>query len=145
MKKIIVALIFAVCMALPALAQSASDSSKPIWDHGDNVSEYVYYSTPIYSIMQSRDAYIVFYQQQNLNVATTVIPKKWQVNNENKKLFFRNKAPGLDSFITVFYKNGEFHHVVVTVNPDVRDPVWKVAPSSAKIDVEGIETLDIKF
>ncbi len=147
MKKIITAIILAACMAIPALAQSNSDSSKPIWDHGDNVSEYFYYTTPIYSIMQTADAYVVFYQKQNLSVDTVVIPKTWQVAGENKKLYFRNKTPGLDSYITVFYKGGDFHHVVLTANPDIRDPIWTIAPagSSSKISTDGIETLDIKF
>lgn len=145
MKKIIMALIFATCMVIPALAQSNSESQKPVWDHGDNVSDYTYYTAPIYKIMQSKDAYVIFYQQQNLSVATAVLPKSWQKTGENKKLYFRNKAAGLDSYVTVFYKAGEFHHVVVTVNPDVRDPVWAVAPAGAKIEADGVETLDIKF
>ena len=145
MKKIIMAAVLAACMVIPALAQSNSDSSKPIWDHGDNVSSYNYYTTPVYSIMQTAEAFVVFYQKQDLSVDTVVIPKSWQVAGENKKLYFRNKAPGLDSYITVFYKEGQFHHVVLTANPDMRDPIWKIAPSTAKVDTDGIETLDIKF
>lgn len=144
MKKFIAAIIFAACLAIPALAQ---DAEKPVWDHGDNVSEYNYYSTPIYSIMQTKDAYIVFYQQQSLSVASVVIPKDWQKLAENKKLFFRNKAAGLDSYMTAFYKNGEFHHVILTVTSDRRDPIWTVAPVSiaSKISAEGIDTFDVKF
>ena len=145
MKRFIMAVILAACMVIPALAQSNSDSSKPIWDHGDNVSEYTYYTTPIYSIMMTREAYVVFYQVQDLSISKVIIPKTWQVAGEGKKLYFRNKTPGLDSYITVFYKEGQFHHVILTANPDMRDPIWKIAPSTAKVDTDGIETLDIKF
>ncbi|MBO5608375.1 MAG: hypothetical protein J5930_10865 [Treponema sp.] len=146
MKKIIIAALLAACMAIPALAQSsASESETPIWNHGDNVSEMVYHSAPVYSITMTRDAYVVFYQTQGMKVDTAVIPKDWAKRGENKKLYFRNKAPGLDTYITVYYRNGNFDHVVLTANPDIRDPVWHIAPSYTKVDVSGIETLEVDF
>ncbi len=145
MKKIILAVLMAACMVIPALAQSSSSGSTPIWDHGDNVSEITYHSTPIYSIMQTKDAYVVFYQTQGLKVETVVIPKDWQKAGDDKKLYFRNKAPGLDSYMTVCFKEGSFHRVILTVNPSRLDPIWDVAPSYTKIDVSGIDSLDVKF
>jgi hypothetical protein len=145
MKKIIIAALLAVCMAIPALAQSNSSDSTPIWNHGDNVSDITYHSTPVYSIMQTKDAYVVFYQTQGLKVEKTIIPKDWQKAGEDKKLYFRNKAPGLDTYMTVVYKGGSFHRVILTVNPSKLDPVWDVAPSYAQVDASGIDTLEVKF
>ena len=100
MKKIIMAVLMAACMVIPALAQSSSSDSTPIWDHGDNVSDITYHSTPIYSIVQTREAYVVFYQTQGLKIGKVVIPKDWQKAGDDKKLFFRNKAAGR-------FKNGD--------------------------------------
>ena len=35
--------------------------------------------------------------------------------------------------------------VILTVNPSRLDPIWDVAPSYTKIDVSGIDSLDVKF
>ena len=59
--------------------------------------------------------------------------------------YFRNKAPGLDTYMTVVYKGGSFHRVILTVNPSKLDPVWDVAPSYAQVDASGIDTLEVKF
>ncbi|MBP5358514.1 MAG: hypothetical protein J6Y69_04930 [Treponema sp.] len=143
MKKIIMALAVALAVTVSAVAQSSS-SSTPIWNHGDNVSEVSYESVPIYKILQTTDAYIVIYLARGMKVESQVIPKEWEKRGDNKKLYFRNKAAGLDSLMTVFYKGGSFDHVVLTVTLDKMDPLWAVAPHGTKVDTN-IDSLDIKF
>lgn len=143
MKKIIMALAVALAVTVSAVAQSSS-SSTPIWNHGDNVSELSYQSVPIYKIMQTKDAYIVFYLGHGMKVESQVIPKDWAKRGDEKKLYFRHKAPGLESSMTVFYRGGSFDHVILTVEPNPMDPLWAVAPHGTKVDTN-IDSLNIKF
>ncbi len=143
MKKIIMALVVGLAVTVSAVAQSSS-SSTPIWNHGDNVSDISYESVPIYKILQTRDAYIVIYLARGMKVESLVIPKEWEKRGEENKLRFRNKAAGLDSLMTVFYKGGSFDHVILTVNINKMDPIWAVAPNGTKVDTN-VDSLDIKF
>ncbi|MBO4320570.1 MAG: hypothetical protein J5857_08890 [Treponema sp.] len=143
MKKIIMALAVALAVTVSAVAQSSS-SSTPIWNHGDNVSDVSYESVPIYKILQTTDAYIVIYLARGMKVESLIIPKEWGKYGDGKKLYFRNKAAGLDSSMTVFYKGDSFDHVILTVNLNPLDPLWGIAPHGTKVDTN-IDTLDIKF
>lgn len=147
MKKILTALLLAACLAVPVIAQDASadtsETTKAIWDHGDNVSSLSYYKVPVYQIWDQQDAYIVFYQKQNLKVGTITVPKSWAAK-ESRKLQFRNRAKQESSTLTVYYKDGEFHKVVLTVSPSKQDSVWGIAPNGTKVDTN-IEAIDFKL
>ncbi len=147
MKKILTALLLAACLAVPVIAQETSsdtsETTKAIWDHGDNVSPLSYYKVPIYQIWDQKDAYVVFYQKQDLKVGTITVPKTW-ANKESRKLQFRNRPKQETSTLTVYYKDGEFHKVVLTVSPSRQDSVWSTAPNGTKIDAN-VETIDFKL
>ena len=148
MKKFIAAIVFATCMLIPALAQNNSgEKTTPVWDHGDNVSDFSYENIPIYQIWDHKDAYVVFYESQNLKTHSLTLPKKWTVAGEEgrKKLQFRNKSKGLPSYITVFYRGGEFYKAIITVSSDRTDPVWAVAPHGYDIGDTNPSTLEIKY
>ena len=146
MKKFISALLLAVCLVIPALAQEDSSSENtPIWDHGDNVSSMSYRSAPIYKIMDQTDSYVVLYQKQNLKVGTAVIPKKWAKLGEERKLFFRNKPADVEPYMTVFYKDGEFYKVLLTVSASRGDSVWGVVPNGTKVEGTDTDTLSVEF
>ena len=52
MKKILTALFVAAVLAVSSFAVDSSSSSTPIWDHGDNVSEYSYRNVGVYRMVQ---------------------------------------------------------------------------------------------
>ena len=142
MKKVILALLAAACLAVPALAQEdsgSSESTTPVWDHGDNVSDLFYYNVPVYRVYDQKDAYVVMYQKQGLDVGKVVLPKKWAQGNEGRKLFFRNKAKGLGSYMSVFYK------AVLTVSNNRADAVWGVISNSVHIEGTDADTLEMEF
>lgn len=148
MKKLILALLLATCMLIPALAQqNGSDAKTQVWDHGDNVSDISYENIPIYQIWDHKDAYVVFYESQDLKINHLTLPKKWTVAGDDgrKKLQFRNKSKGLPSYITVFYRNGDFYKAVVTVSSNRSDPVWAVAPHGYDIGDTDPSTLQIRY
>ena len=145
MKKALLALMLAACFVIPALAQeSNTDASKPIWDHGDNVSNITYRTVQVYKVYDQIAAYIVLYQMQGSKIGQAVIPKAWGKIGTQKKLWFRNKAKKLTSSMTVFYKDDQFLKVVLTVSPKRNDAVWQIAPAGTTVNAD-VETLDIVY
>ena len=143
MKRLIAALVLAACIAIPALAQN-SESTKPIWDHGDNVSPYSYRNVNVYRILDHQDAYVVLYEKQGIKIGKAVLPKKW-AKEQPRKLIFRNKPKGMGTYMTVIYNEGEFYKVMVTLSPSRLDSVWGTVPTGAKIDGLDSDTLQIEF
>ncbi len=145
MKKIIMALLVAAVLAVSSFAQSTSSSDTPIWDHGDNVSEFSYRNVGVYRIFDQADSYIVLYEKQSLEIGKVVIPKAWFKTSAPRKLDFRHKPAGMGTYMTVLYKNGEFYKVFLTVNPKRSDPVWAVADPHARMEITNADSLDIEF
>ena len=143
MKRLIAALVLAACIAIPALAQN-SESTKPIWDHGDNVSPYSYRNVNVYRILDHQDAYVVLYEKQGIKIGKAVLPKKW-AKEQPRKLVFRNKPKGMGTYMTVIYNEGEFYKVMVTLSPSRLDSVWGTVPTGTKVSGTDADTLDIEF
>ncbi|MBR1911871.1 MAG: hypothetical protein IJ828_05905 [Treponema sp.] len=141
MKKLLLALIVAASIVLPALAQEAA---KPIWDRGDNVSNLTYRNVQVYKVYDQLDSYIVLYEKQSTEIGQLVIPKKWASGNVDRKLVFHQKVKNVGSYMSVFYKDGEFYKVILNVPLDKRDAVWSVAPNGMQVDTN-IESLKVDF
>mgnify|MGYP006916023068 CR=1 FL=1 len=141
MKKLLLALIVAASIVLPALAQEAA---KPIWDKGDNVSNLTYRNVQVYKVYDQLDSYIVLYEKQSTEIGQLVIPKKWASGNVDRKLVFHQKVKNVGSYMSVFYKDGEFYKVILNVPLDKRDAVWSVAPNGMQVDTN-IESLKVDF
>ena len=77
MKKVLAAFFIAVLLVLPSFADDNAPKEKPLWDHGDNVSNISYRNYQIYKILDQLDAYVVLYEQHGVNIGQAVIPKKW--------------------------------------------------------------------
>ena len=63
------------------------------------------------------------------------IPKSWAYQgvgteaHKNHKLYFRNRVKTLNNMMTVYYKDGSFYKVILTVSNSRTDDVWAVAPN----------------
>lgn len=139
MKKLLLALIMAASMVIPALAQD-----KPIWDRGDNVANISYENVQIYRVYDQLDAYIVLYEKQSTEVGQLVIPKSWATGKTDRKLTFHEKVKNVGSYMSVFYRDGEFYKIILNVPSDRREAVWAVAPNGTKVDTN-FETLNIEY
>lgn len=145
MKKIILSLLIAITAIFTVSAKPVAynETSEENW------SKISYTNIPILKILDSRDAYVVIYQKNKIGVGQTVIPKNWSRGNpENpRKLKIRNIGSGkLKSFITVVKKEGEFHHVVLSVPANRQNPVWGVISYKNTVpdtDKETLEELDL--
>ena len=93
MKKFLISVILAALTAASVMAQDAQ-AAKPVWDHGDNVSDLSYQNVFIYKVLDHKDAYIVMYAKQGMKVGTTIVPKSWSAQTP-RKLDIRNKPKGL--------------------------------------------------
>ena len=127
-------------------SESSGEKSKPVWDHGDNVSKLMYKNFRIYKIYDQRDAYIVLYERQGLKVGTAVIPKKWASNSEGaRKLYFRTLPKGLDPYMTLIQEDGEFSKVWIAAPVNRFDSLWAVAPTGTKVDGTDADTLELEY
>lgn len=150
MKKLLFALVLAAGMVTAVFAQDAK--AKKIWDHGDNVSDLSYQNFVVSRIYDSSDAYIVLYEKAGYEVGKVAIPKSWAYQgttveaHKTHKLFFRNRIKTLAPMMTVYYKNGEFYKVILTVSNNKADGTWAVAPNGYESGVNQEATsIDVAF
>ena len=134
MKKLLFALVLAAGMLIPAISQEKT-SEKPVWDHGDNVSDLTYQNYVVSRVYDSVDAYTVLYEKAGYKLGKVSIPKSWAYQgvgteaHKNHKLYFRNRVKTLNNMMTVYYKDGSFYKVILTVSNSRTDDVWAVAPN----------------
>ncbi len=150
MKKLLFALVLAAGMVTAVFAQDAK--AKKIWDHGDNVSDLSYQNFVVSRIYDSSDAYIVLYEKAGYEVGKVAIPKSWAYQgttveaHKTHKLFFRNRIKTLAPMMTVYYKNGEFYKVILTVSNNKADGTWAVAPNGYESGVnQDATSIDVAF
>lgn len=150
MKKLLFALVLAAGMVTAVFAQDAK--TKKIWDHGDNVSDLSYQNFVVSRIYDSSDAYIVLYEKAGYEVGKVAIPKSWAYQgttveaHKTHKLFFRNRIKTLAPMMTVYYKNGEFYKVILTVSNNKADGTWAVAPNGYESGVnQDATSIDVAF
>lgn len=90
MKKFFAAAVLAIAMILPAVSQENNEQTKqPVWNHGDNVSTISYQNVRIFKIYDQKDAYVVLYEKQGIDIGTAVLPKngsKMKTELENSTL-----------------------------------------------------------
>lgn len=141
MKKLI-AILFIVAAMLArtfAVPVAYNESSEENW------SSISYRNVPILKILDSKDGYVVLYQKGKIGTGRTVIPKSWNRGNpENPRKLKVRFLPGgkLKSFMTVVKKDGEFHHVVLTVPENRNDSVWGVISYRQSVEGTDKETLE---
>lgn len=150
MKKLLFALVLVAGMVTAVFAQDAK--AKKIWDHGDNVSDLSYQNFVVSRIYDSSDAYIVLYEKAGYEVGKVAIPKSWAYQgttveaHKTHKLFFRNRIKTLAPMMTVYYKNGEFYKVILTVSNNKGDGTWAVAPNGYESGVnQDATSIDVAF
>lgn len=146
MKKILLALVFAASMIFSAAAEESKESSKPVWDHGDNVSNVSYENVRFYKIYDAKDAYVVLYEKEGVKIGTAVLPKKWTENKDGpRKLIFRSAPKKISPYMTVIKKDGEFKRVWLTLPLNRFNPIWAMAPAGMPVEGTDAETLNIEL
>lgn len=141
MKKLFIALTLFVSVAAAAVfAQVAKDKTKYPYQEA-NIS---YTNVQIYKILDHKDAYIVIYPKSGMNVGQVSIPKKWYKDNP-KKLRMRILPKGMQAYMSVFSKEGNFDYVLLTVPTNRTHEVWGVADSNLVINDADKDSLTVEF
>lgn len=106
-----------------------------------------YRNVPVYKVLDQRDAYIVMYAKGHRDVGSVTVPKKWYSSNEGTgaKLAFRALPRGMQSYMTVIYREGAFERVILTMPTSKAASVWGVADSGTQVDDIDKETLEIEY
>ena len=126
---------------------SASAKEKADYKYEFQESEVSYRNVQIYKVLDHKDAFIVMYAKGRRTVGTVSLPKKWYSSSAraDTKLSMRPLPKGMNPYMTVIYRGGEFERVLLTMPISRADAVWGVADSTVKIDDADKDTLDIFY
>lgn len=132
-RKGILFIVFSALMALPALAQ----------DTKANIS---YMSAPIYKVLDSTNAYVVFYGKYGAEIGIVTIPKKWSKwqKDQPRKLVIREMPRKMSPYITVVKKDDKFLKVMLTIPTDHNNRVWGIADNK-KVDQSEPESIELEL
>ena len=86
------------------------------------------------------------YAKHGKDMGQVMIPKSWMYENP-RKLTYRELPKGLNPYMSVVEKDGEFHKVVLNL-PPVRSPdsTWTVAKPYTDVgDAASAETLELDY
>ncbi len=141
MKKSLIALllVFGLAVAGGFSQEQAEQTNK----YDGNLT---YRSMVVYKVFDHKDVVIVIYAKHGKDMAQVAIPKTWSHENP-RKLSYRILPKGINPYMTVVTKDGEFHKVILTL-PHVRNPdsLWTVAnPYLDFSDAASAETLEYEF
>jgi len=144
-KSIIFALLSVLLLSTLSLNVTAEDKSiaDPVYKYPFVESTVSYKQVVVYKVLDQKEAYIVMYSKGHREVGNVVIPKKWY-KERPAKLRFRALQPGMDPYMTVFYREGNFSHVVLTMPTSRSASVWGVADSNVTVDANK-DTFDIVY
>ena len=110
-------------------------------------SEYYYVNIPIEKIYSYRMGYVVIYRKGVNQMARTFIPDEWFYDTAGIGELVA-LGPGKEwPSMTVYYKNGEFSHVRLTLRRNKSHETWGVVPLNVNLDeyFKGVEEVKLEF
>lgn len=125
--------ILTALLAFPALAQTTK-------------ADISYYSAPVYKILDSTNAYVVFYGKYGADLGIVTIPKKWSKWQKDtpRKLTIRELPRKMSPYITVVKKDNKFLKVMLTIPTDHNNRVWGIADNH-KVDQSEPESIELEL
>jgi hypothetical protein len=140
MKKLIIAVIFAVLIAAgsPLFAQKVNE---------ENSSDYYYVNVLLEKIYPYPTGYVLQYRKGLNQIDRLYIPMEWFTSSAGKgELVTLPRGTAWPS-LSVYYKNGEFSHVRLYVHRGSSHQTWGTIPQNVNLDsrFENVEDLKIKF
>lgn len=146
-KSVLLTLISAVLLTTVSFSVAADDAKqekvKPEYKYEYKESKMSYRQVNVYKILDQKDAYIVMHSKGHREVGNVAVPKKWY-KERPAKLRFRALQPGMTPYMTVFYREGNFDYVLLTVPTSRLDPVWGIADAGVSVNTDK-DTLDIVY
>ncbi len=88
-------------------------------------SNYSYVNVPILKIYEHNSAYVIIYQGHGVTARQVAIPKKWFKQGSEERIGkIRSLPKGLQPYVTLIYREGEFSNIWLTVPANHSDSVW---------------------
>jgi hypothetical protein len=138
MKKILIFVILAaMCQGAFLFAQGTFRSE----------SEFYYFNVSIERILVYRLGYGVIYRTSSNQMARTFLPRDW-FSTIGGRGTIAYLASGREwPSMTVFYRNGEFSHVLLRVRANRAHQTWGVIPLHTNLDeyFHGIEEVRLEY
>ena len=145
MKKTLLMLLFLSLLAGSVFAQSKTNGLAPE-KHEENWSDMTYFTVPVLKVLESREAYVVFYLKNNDRTETTVIPKTWAKGNvENpRKLKFRAVNTAANAYMTIVRDGSDFKRVILSIPMNKQNSMWGISKKAFENpDKESLEDLEL--
>jgi hypothetical protein len=110
-------------------------------------SDFYYFNVSIERIYTHRLGFIVVYRTNSNNTARAFLPNEWFATVGNKGSIAYLASGTEWPSMTVYYKNGEFSHVLLRVRANRAHQTWGMIPLNANIDefFQGIEEVRLEF
>jgi hypothetical protein len=108
------------CTAFAAAQENGQVPTRDSEVPGERISCY---NVRVLRVRDYRDSYVVTYQKQAGGQAQLVISKEWYRQNP-QKLKFRKLTGVLNPFMSVYYTEGAFNHIKLTLPLSRLNPVW---------------------
>ena len=141
MKKSLLALLLVFGLTVAGVFAQEQDAQTNKYD-----GNLTYRNVVVYKVFDHKDVVIVMYAKHDKSMGQVMLPKSWLHENP-RKLTYRELPVGLNPYMTVLEKDGEFYKVILNL-PPVRSPdhVWTVAKPYIDIgDAASAETLELDF
>lgn len=141
MKKLTIIALLIITSSLSLFAQDSAVKD-------EYKSDLTYVNVPVFRTYDQRQCYVVMYQKNNNKIGQVLLPKEWFKSkaNEQKKGILRTLPKLLNPYMTVIYKNNEFHKVLLNMPLDRNHSAWSII--TPEIDVASkmnMETLEITY
>lgn len=143
MKKSLLALLLVLGFAVAgASAQEQGETSQSNKYDGN----LTYRNVVVYKVFDHKDVVIVIYAKHGKNMGQVMIPKTWSHENP-RKLVYRILPKGLNPYMTVISKDGEFYKVLLTLHSVTNpDSTWAVANRHLDVgEAANAETLELDY
>ena len=141
MKKSIIITILSLTICFSAFAQDSIVKE-------EYKSDLTYVNVQVFRAYDQKQAYVVMYQKNNNKIGQVLLPKSWfhSVDGEPKKGILRTLPKLISPYMTVIYKNNEFHKVLLNMPLKRDDPAWSViVPDMDLSNKLNTETLEIAY
>lgn len=117
---------------------------------GAEKSEYFVKTVPVFKVYQHRLGYRVAYTKSDHTLGFLYVPHEWFVrkagtDDPTKAELVMGTGESYPYF-SVFWKNGEFHHIRLYLKQDLRDSTYAELDNAEAFDARfDVETLDPEF
>ena len=113
----------------------------------NNESEFYYFNVAIEKIFTHSLGYMIIYQTNSNRMVRTFLPMEWFSTIGGRGAMVYMPSGREWPSMTVYYKNGEFSHVLVRVRSNRAHSTWGMVPLNTDMreHFHGIEEVRLEF